>query len=67
VVLVLLKVRVWGVSGNRNVKTVGVDCDDEGSIKQTPDVISHLYEMMGEEKGDKENSVVGARTLAHVV
>jgi hypothetical protein len=67
VVLVLLKVCVGGVSGNRNVKTVGVDCDDEGSIKQTPDVISHLYEMMGEEKGDKENSVVGARTLAHVV
>jgi hypothetical protein len=43
---------VWG-TGNRNVKTVVISCDDEGSIKQTPFVISHLYEMMGEENGDK--------------
>jgi hypothetical protein len=53
--------------GNRNIKSVVVECSDEGSDKQSPDVISHLYEIGGGENGAEGVLVVGAKTLVDVI
>jgi hypothetical protein len=56
-----------GGIGNRNIKSVVVKCSDEGSDKQTPYVISHLYEIGGEDNGAEGILVVGAKTSVDVV